>query len=184
MQLMVLGSVDDGEHVACQAHIHGLHQVQHRGGCDGSIHRVAALAQNLKAGLRRQRLAGGDHAVARHHFRAALRQPAFGAVARHGLAEGRRIVLVVAAFGGKRRSASLRRDQNRGRAERQHNQRARNVTPNDISHGCLPRPTWVRRKICRPRPAISRMLSAAGCSVQPVRAATSTGGHSLASVKL
>ena len=37
--------------------------------------------QDLQARLRRQRLAGGDHAVARQHFGARLRQPAAGAIA-------------------------------------------------------------------------------------------------------
>ena len=43
-------------------------------GRDGGVDGVAALPQDLEARLRRQRIAGRDHAVAREHLGAALRR--------------------------------------------------------------------------------------------------------------
>ena len=88
MQLAILGGVDDDEEIARQADIHRFDKVQHRGGRHCRVHRIAAAAQNLQTRFRRQRLAGGHHAIAGHGLGAALRHPAFGAVAAHRFAEG------------------------------------------------------------------------------------------------
>ena len=63
VELLRLRVPDDGEQVAADAAGHRLHEA-HRGvGGDGRVDRVAALLQDVEPDLRRERVAGGDHAV-------------------------------------------------------------------------------------------------------------------------
>ena len=89
VQLVFAGDVDDREQVAGRADVHRLDDAEHRRGGDGSVNRVAALLQDVEPSLRGERLAGGDHSVARHHLRAPLQGPAFGSITRHGAAPRR-----------------------------------------------------------------------------------------------
>ena len=88
IDLVFLGDIDDGEQIAGDADIHGLDHIEHRGRRHGRIDGVAAVLQHLQARLRGQRLTGRDHAVLRHDFGAALRRPAFGAIAADRAAKG------------------------------------------------------------------------------------------------
>ncbi len=139
MQLVVLGGVDDREHIAGQTHIHGLDQVEHGGGRHRRVHGVAAFLEDIQTGLGGQRLAGGDHAVAGHHFRPALGHPAFRPVAPHGLAEGRVDGILGAGAGGGgevgRRCGQGRQAQ--GRSARRHDQGAAQPGRNMSFHARL-----------------------------------------------
>ena len=55
--------VDDGEQIAADAVRLRLDQAHDGVGRDGGVDRVAASLEDLHAGLRRERLAGGDDAV-------------------------------------------------------------------------------------------------------------------------
>ena len=76
------------EQVAADPAHHRLHHIQHRGGGEGGVHRVPAVAQDQQSGGGGQRLAGGDHPVPGEH----RRPPQPGVVRRpiRGLCGGRR----------------------------------------------------------------------------------------------
>jgi hypothetical protein len=63
VELFRLRLVDDGEEVAADAAAGGLHEAERGVGGDGGVDGRAALAQDVEADLRRERLAGADHAV-------------------------------------------------------------------------------------------------------------------------
>ena len=88
IQLLLCGDVDDGEEIASRPDVHRLDDAEHGSRRNGGVDRVAAAPQHVDARLDRERLAARDHAVARHHLRAALRQPALGAIAGNGAAPG------------------------------------------------------------------------------------------------
>ena len=71
---------------------------------------IAAHAENVQSGFCRQRLAGGDDAVARHDLRPALREPSFGAVATDRGAE-RFLSAILAAYGRGRYALRLGKDE-------------------------------------------------------------------------
>ena len=82
---------DDGEQVAADAAAHRLHQAQRGVGRDGGVDRRAAGLENIEAGLRRERLAGADHAVLRDDFRAGGERSAGDAVhLSHGNGDGQK----------------------------------------------------------------------------------------------
>ena len=56
---------DDGEAVPAHAVVCGIDDRQRRGHGQGGVHGVSALVQDLQAGLRGQRVGGGDHAPVR-----------------------------------------------------------------------------------------------------------------------
>ena len=62
------------EEVAADAGVVLRGDVEHGAGGDRGVDGVAALAQDLEPGLRRQRIAGGDDAVAGEHLGAPLRR--------------------------------------------------------------------------------------------------------------
>src|SRR6202042_474029 len=68
VELVLLGDVDDGEEIAREAGIHRLNYIEHGRGRLRSVDSIAALHQNLGAGLRDERLARGDHAVLGHYL--------------------------------------------------------------------------------------------------------------------
>ena len=85
-------------------------------GRDRGVDGVAALPQDLEAGLRRQRIARRHHAVPREHFGASLRRPALRARAGHRLDARCRSRLVErgdAERVGRLRSSRSRPDQER-----------------------------------------------------------------------
>jgi hypothetical protein len=59
--MQALAVPEDGEVVAAQAVGAGLDDGHRRGGGDGGVDGIAATLQHAQAGLRRQRLRGGDH---------------------------------------------------------------------------------------------------------------------------
>ncbi len=64
--------VDDGEEISAQAIAGGLDDAEHGIGRNGGVHRVTAELEDLRAGPRRERLAGGDDSEAANHHRAGL----------------------------------------------------------------------------------------------------------------
>jgi hypothetical protein len=86
VELVLLGDVDDGEEIAREAGIHRLNYIEHGRGRHRSVDGIAALHQDLEAGLRGERLARGDHAVLGHHLGAPLGGPTIGPIAPHGVA--------------------------------------------------------------------------------------------------
>ena len=62
----------------------GSIDAEHRRGCDRGVDGVAAVLQHVEAGLRGQRLARGDDAVAGEHLGAGLLRPLPQPVAAHG----------------------------------------------------------------------------------------------------
>ena len=70
VHVLALRVVDDREQVAADAVHRRLDDGEDRGRGDGGVDGVAALLQHLQAGGGRERLAGGDRAVACHHDRA------------------------------------------------------------------------------------------------------------------
>src|SRR5258708_35601416 len=83
-EFLFLGDPGDCEAGTADAGALGLDDIQDGCGCYRGVEGVAALSQDLKAGLRGERLAGGDYAVACEDFRASLGEPAAGAVAADG----------------------------------------------------------------------------------------------------
>ena len=71
VKLPRLGVPHDGKQVAADAAAHRLHHAEHGVGRDRGVDRVAAALEHLDAGLRGERVAGGDHAAGCHHHRAA-----------------------------------------------------------------------------------------------------------------
>ena len=65
VKLLVLRDIDDGEEIAGDPDVHRLHQIQRRRGCDRGVNRVAALHEDAKSHLGRQRLARRPGDVAR-----------------------------------------------------------------------------------------------------------------------
>ena len=63
----------DGEEVATHAVIHGLDDAHNGVGGNGGVRGGASPRQNLRPGLRGQRLAGGDDTLPGDHHRACLR---------------------------------------------------------------------------------------------------------------
>ena len=62
----------EDEQIAADAVHHRLHHGQHGVGGDGGVDRGASARQNLRRGLRGQRLAGGRDPLLRDHLRAAV----------------------------------------------------------------------------------------------------------------
>ena len=83
VELLVLGDVHEGEKVASDAGVVLRGHVEHRTGGDGGVDGVAALPQNLEAGLRCQRIAGRDDAVPGEHLGSTLREPTLRARTRY-----------------------------------------------------------------------------------------------------
>jgi hypothetical protein len=79
IELLVLRRPDDGEEITADTGVVLRGHVEHGGGRDSRVDGVAAVSQDLEAGLRRKRIACGHHAVAGQHLRAALREPALRA---------------------------------------------------------------------------------------------------------
>src|SRR5205085_5294712 len=65
VQFLVLGDVDEREEIAADARVVLRGDVEHGAGRDGGIDGVAALLEDVDAGLSRQRIARRDDAVAR-----------------------------------------------------------------------------------------------------------------------
>ena len=72
-ELVGLRVPHQSKQVAARPVHHGFHDAQDRIGGDGGIHGRTAARQNLRAGLRRQCLRGGDDAARRDHHGAGLR---------------------------------------------------------------------------------------------------------------
>ena len=147
-QLVLLRHIDDREHVAADAGTFGLDDIEHRGGRNRRIDRVAALLQDAQSRLRRERMARRHHAIARHHFCARLREPAFGTVTAHGVAGGRKGLLVRRVAGRqcqwRRRRDYTRRDQCRCKKEHKTGAvEADHAAPPD---GKVGGPAWIRTK--------------------------------------
>ena len=82
IELLRLCMVDEREEIAANPAHHRLDDVQHCGGGDGGVNRIAAVLQNSEPRGRGERLAGSHHPVGGEHRRASERC-AFGrAVAR------------------------------------------------------------------------------------------------------
>src|SRR5207244_6515680 len=67
VELAVVRRPHDGEHVAADPRHHRFGHVEHCGGGDGRVDRVAAVLEYRQAGRGGERLAGRDHAVRRVH---------------------------------------------------------------------------------------------------------------------
>ena len=80
VELLGLVVPDEGEEVAADAAHHGLDDVEHRGGGDGSVDGVSAFLQHAQTRGRGERLARGDDAVGREHRRAPERRAFRGPV--------------------------------------------------------------------------------------------------------
>ena len=78
-----------GEQVAGEADVHRLDEAEHGGRGDGGIDGVAALLQDVKPGLRGERLAGGRPSRAAPSLRRGFGAPAIGAIAAYGVARGK-----------------------------------------------------------------------------------------------
>ena len=76
VELLLLRHPDDGEQVPADAGVVLGGDVEHGAGGHRGVDGVAALAQDVEPGLRRQRVAGGDDAVAGDYLRAPLAEPA------------------------------------------------------------------------------------------------------------
>ena len=94
VELLVLGRPDEREEIAADAGVVLRRHVEHGARGDGRVDGVAALLQNLEAGLRGERIARRDDAVSGEHFGATLRQPALRARAGDRLDARRRLRLV------------------------------------------------------------------------------------------
>ena len=88
VQLAGPGVVHDREQVAAHAAGHRRDDPHDGIGGDGGVHGVAALGQDLSAGLRGERMLAGDDAVRREHHRTPLEALGAEHSARH--AEGQR----------------------------------------------------------------------------------------------
>ena len=86
VKFLFLRYPDDHEQIAGDAGAERFDYAQHRHCRHRRVHRIPTLAQDGEPDLGGQRLAGGDHAVARNHLGPALRRPAFGAATGHGSA--------------------------------------------------------------------------------------------------
>ena len=160
VQLAVVGRVVDGEHVAAGAGAARLDQRQHRRGGDRRVGGRPAVAEDLLAGLRGQRLARGDDAVARDHLRTTLLRPVPRPVAAERvdvLARRRRLRRRLAerrrgrpALGDRERRAQDQHQQ-RG-AGRHHPRPARPDAPHQLARKPLHIPPPVERTL--PCPAL------------------------------
>ena len=84
VEFLLLCHPDDHEQIAGDAGAERFDHAQHRRCRHRRVHRIPTLAQDGDPGLGGQRLAGGDHAVARNHLGPALRRPAFGSATGNG----------------------------------------------------------------------------------------------------
>ena len=82
------GDINDREKVAAKTNVHRLGHVERGRGRDRRVDRVSALHQDAQSCLRRKRLAGRHHAIARNNRRATLCQPSFGTIAANGVVRG------------------------------------------------------------------------------------------------
>src|SRR5262249_59847683 len=77
IDLLVLRHIDDGEYVRRDPGAAWLYEIEHRRRRHCGVDSITALAHDLQASLRGQRLASRDHAVGRHHFASPLSPPPF-----------------------------------------------------------------------------------------------------------
>lgn len=85
---MLFGDIDQCKKIAAKTDVHRLGDIERSSSRDRRVNGVSALHQDPQPRLRRKRLAGGHHAVARNDGRAGLFQPPFCTIAAHGIVRG------------------------------------------------------------------------------------------------